>query len=130
MVLLVFTCDAPVRQFLKCVKGPTGFYSCQSIDGRLVMATIDSPSRTDQLFNQYDYHPLHQLSRCTLPDYGILCISEFVLVYMHLVCLGVTTQMLTFMKEGPRSCKLSQQQLFLLSKNPENFKGKMPSDFA
>ena len=65
-------CDAPARQFLKCVKGHSGFYSCErceikgeSTDGRLVMAAIDCPSRTDQLFNQYNYHP------CTLPDYGI-----------------------------------------------------------
>ena len=28
---------------------------------------------------------------------------------MHLVCLGVTRRMLTFMKEVPRLCKLSQQ---------------------
>ena len=135
--MLFFTCDAPARQFLKCVKGHSGFYSCErceikgeSTDGRLVMAAIDCPSRTDQLFNQYNYHPLHQLSRCTLPDYGILCISEFVLDYMHLVCLGVTMRILIFMKEGPRLCKLSQQQLFLLSNNLENIKGKIPSDFA
>ena len=49
---------------------------------------------------------------------------------MHLVCLGVTRRMLTFTKEGPRLCKLSQQQLFLLSNNLENIKGKIPSDFA
>ena len=73
--LLFFTCDAPARKFLKCVKGHSGFYSCErceikgeSTDGRLVMAAIDCPSRTDQLFNQYNYRPLHQLSRCTLPD--------------------------------------------------------------
>ena len=70
------------------------------------MPDIDCPSRADQLFNQYDYHPLHQLNRCTLPDYGILRISEFAL---DLVCLGVTRRMLAFMKEGLRLCKLSQQ---------------------
>ena len=103
--LLFFTCDAPAQQFLKCVKGHKGERSeikGESIDGRLVMAAIDCPSRTDQLFNQYNYHPLHQLSRCTLPNYGILCISEFVLDYKHLVYLGVTRWILTFMKEGPR----------------------------
>ena len=111
------------------MKGHSGFYSCErceikdeSIDGRLVMSAIDCPSGTDQLFYQYDYHPLHQLSRCTLPNYGILCTSEFVLHYMHLVCLGVTRRMLTFTREGPRLRKLSQQQLFLLSNNLENIK--------
>ena len=38
--------------------------------------------------------------------------------------------MLTFTKEGPRLCKLSQQQLFLLSNNLENIKSKLHSDFA
>ena len=117
------------------LKGHSGFYSCEicemkgeSIYGRFVMAAINCSSRTGQLFNQYDYHPLHQLSGCTL--HGILCIFKFVLDYMYLVCLCVTRRMLTFMKEGPRLCKLSQQQLFLLSSNLENIKGKIPSDFA
>ena len=68
------------------------------------MAATDCLSRTDQLRNQHDYHPLYQLSICSLPDYSILYISEFVLDYMHLVCLGVTRQMLTFMKEGSILC--------------------------
>ena len=70
--LLFFKCDAPAQQFLKFVKGHSGFYSCErceikgeSIDGRLVMAAIDCRSRTNQLFNQYNYLPIHQLSRST-----------------------------------------------------------------
>ena len=74
------------------MKGHSGFYSCErceikgeSIYSRLVMAAINCSSRTDQLFNQYDYHPLHQFSRWTLPDYGILCISEFSAL-LRIVC--------------------------------------------
>ena len=48
---------------------------------------------------------------------------------MHLDCLGVTKQILTFMKET-KIIKLSQQHFFLLSNNIENIKGKTPSDFA
>ena len=33
--LLFFTCDAPARQFLKCVKGHSGFYSCERCEIRL-----------------------------------------------------------------------------------------------
>ena len=34
-VRLFFTCNAPARQFLKCVKGHSGFYSCERCEIRL-----------------------------------------------------------------------------------------------
>ena len=87
--LLFFTCDAPAQQFLKCVKGHKGERSeikGESIDGRLVMAAIDCPSRTDQLFNQYNYHPLHQLSRCTLWYFVYFWICPWLQAFSLLGC--------------------------------------------
>ena len=55
--LLFFACDTPARQFLKSVKGHSGFYSCEictakgeSINGRLFMATVDCQPRIDEVF--------------------------------------------------------------------------------
>ena len=44
--------------------------------------------------------------------------------------LGVVRRILLFLKEGPRTCKLSQLQLNEISKNLEYLNGKLPSEFA
>ena len=137
-MIVVFYMWCPNKTILKVnQRAYSGFYSCErctvkgeSIDGRLVMATVDCQQRTDEAIQHCEYHLMHQLKRSILPNYGVLCISQFVLDYMHLVCLGVTRWILTFIKEGPRLCKLSQQQLALLSSNLAGLKGKIPSDFA
>ena len=49
---------------------------------------------------------------------------------MHLVCLGVTKRMLTYLKQGPRVCKLSNPQVNEISDNLQSLNGKLPSEFA
>ena len=39
------------------------------------------------------------------------CIAEFVLDYMHLVCLAVTKMMLSYMISGPRVSNISKSRL-------------------
>ena len=51
----------------------------ESIDGRIFMATVGCQPRTDEAFEHYEYRPMHQLKRTILPNYGVLCISQFVL---------------------------------------------------
>lgn len=72
----------------------------------------------------------HQHEKTILSDVGIKCIKQFPLDYMHLVCLGVMKRLLLSWKEGPRHLKLSPRQLKQISDKLEEFKGKMPSDFA
>lgn len=49
---------------------------------------------------------------------------------MHLVCLGVVKRLLTYLKHGPRECKLSHQQFSLLSQKLGALNSKMPRDFT
>ena len=57
-----FTCDAPARQFLKSIKGHTGYNSCEcTVKGEIVNRTMtfkdtSSPLRTDFDFNAFSYH--------------------------------------------------------------------------
>ena len=48
---------------------------------------------------------------------------------MHLVCLGVFKRMLTFLKQGPRVCKLSNDMVQDISDILISLSGKMPSEF-
>ena len=137
--LKAFICDAPARAFLKCIKGHTGYYACERCtikgyhkNGRVVLCSRDAhPQRTEEDFDELKYID-HQNSRSPLSDCGILCIKDFALDYMHLVCLGVVKRLLWFLRKGPKGspCRLSFKQISEISDHLESFKGKLPSEFA
>ena len=132
-----FICDAPARCFLKCIIGHTGYYSCErcivkgSWEGRVVFnEKEDYPSRTVTDFNNTVYEN-HQVEPTPLLQISNLnCITQFALDYMHLVCLGVVKRMLTFLKQGPRICKLSYAMVKDISDILISLGGKMPSEFS
>ena len=131
-----FICDAPARAFLKSIKGHTAYFSCErccirgSWNRRVVFNTDEKfPLRKDEDFSEMKYKD-HQIQKSPLVDVGINCVSSFVLVYMHLVCLGVVKRMLTLLKTGPRECKISFQHLQQISDVLESLQGKLPVEFA
>nr|XP_047128984.1 uncharacterized protein LOC124809195 isoform X3 [Hydra vulgaris] len=137
VTLKAFICDAPSRCFLKCIQGHTGYYSCERCqvkglyeEHRVVF--IDNKPSTPRLteeFNTFVYTQ-HQKSLTPLAQLEISCISDFVLDYMHMVCLGVVRRILTFLKSGPKHCRLSNAQIKNISDNLLSLRGMMPSEFA
>lgn len=135
-----FVCDAPARAFLKCTKAHNAYYSCERCiikgewNGRVVFDIFDDedmPSlRTEESFNDFQYQLTHQLKRSPLIEAGLSCIKSFPLDYMHLICLGVMKRILSFLKNGPRECKLSYQQFSRISDRLVELNGKMPREFA
>ncbi|CAB3993355.1 Hypothetical predicted protein [Paramuricea clavata] len=108
-----FCCVAPGRCFLKCVVGHTAYFACKrctfegSWDGRVVY-NLDNNAvlRTDELFSSLSYE-VHQKELSPLLTCGVSCVKQFILDYMHMVCLGVTKRILHYLKNGPCKCKLS-----------------------
>ena len=124
------------QEFLKCVKSHTGYFGCERCTvegsyelGRVVFDDIDSPLR-DVSFEQVLYLDTHQIHLSILIDNAIKCVTQFPLLYMRLVCLGVIKRLLLFWKEGPQQYWLSAAQLAVLSEKLKEYKGKMPSEFA
>lgn len=104
--VFAFVYDAPARSFLKCIKGHTAYYSCERCvargtwNGRVVFnSEFDAAPRTDERFQNFDYD-IHQIKKSPLIDIGLPCVTMFSLDYMHLVCLGVTKRILTFLKQA------------------------------
>ena len=131
-----FICDAPARQFLKGIKGHTGYDACErckvhgvNIENRIVFHDLDCEPRIDQDFIQIAYTG-HQLLVSPLIHSSVQCIKDFCLDYMHLVCLGVVKRLLLYLKEGPRCCRKSSNQLNVVSDTILLHYGKMPSEFA
>lgn len=135
--ILCFVCDAPARSFLKCIKGHTGYYSCERCevkgiwDSHIIFDSVESYcKRTDERFTQGKYRDTHQLQKTSLIQYGIPCVTGFPLDYMHLVCLGVTRRMLLYLIRGPKQCRLSQQHISIISASLEGLSNNIPSEFA
>ena len=134
--LKCFCCDAPARCFLKGIVGHTGYFSCErcivkgSWDGRVVFNNdkVFAP-RTDDEFSNFTYDH-HQKCASLLASHGVSCVKQFPLDYMHLVCLGVTRRLLTFLKKGPKICKLSSRHILQISEKLILLHGNMPSEFA
>ena len=132
-----FSCDAPAHQFLKCIKSHNGYFGCERckvegeyVERRMIFAEFDCPLRKDGEFDRMLYDGNHQLSESALSSTGILCVKDFALDYMHLACLGVMKRLLLYWKEGPRLCRLSQNQLSRISGTLRSCAGSVPSEFA
>ena len=131
-----FVCDAPARAFLKCVVNRASYSSYERCEikeewnGRVNFnSNSEQNLRTDETFNNFGY-PLHQEALTPLVEIADLCISQFSLHYMHLFCLGVMGRTLHYLMKGPRICRLSQQQIQLISDNLVNLNGKLPPEFS
>ena len=88
------------------------------------------PKRTDNQFLQQAYAGNHQILRSPLCEIFFPCVSGFCLDYMHLVCLGVVRRILVFLRQGPRTCKLSHQHISVISRKLIDLNGQLPSEFA
>ena len=55
----------------------------------MYLAETGSTVREDSKFSSFEYED-HQIRRSPLIDYGISCVQQFPLDYLHLVYLGIT----------------------------------------
>ena len=85
--------------------------------------------RTDQGFKS-KLCSSHQKRESPLIHSNVCCTSSFVLDYMNLVCLGVTTRILNFLHKGTSICCLLQAHLALVSEHLVSLRGNIPSSFA
>ena len=101
------TCDAPARQFIKCIKEHRGFFACERgvikgerIDNTVFLSTSEN-LRSDKDFDTLQYQGTHQHFISPIVGSAIKCIQQFPLDYMRLVCLGAVKRLLQYLKEGP-----------------------------
>lgn len=129
-----FICDSPATSFIKCIKQFNGYFGCgkcrqegEGLVGKTIFPDIDCELRTDENFRQrvdYEHHldtsPLEQV---------VGMVSQFVLDYMHLVCLGVMKKLIYLWQKGPFSCRLSAANIRKLSLEIMIICKQFPSDF-
>lgn len=131
-----FVCDAPARAYIKCVKGHTGYYSCERctqkgvyINGRMSYPEISAPLRSDRQFAEMEDQE-HHTGVSPLIDLGIGLVTTFVLDYMHLICLGVVRKLIYLWLKGPLRCRLSVGLLRVISEQMKFARQYFPRTFC
>ena len=134
-----FVCDAPARAFLKGIIG----HSCErcTIKGshfcnRVTFPGLTKTLRTNEKFRQSSYlshDHCHQKELSPLVAVQMDLVNDFILDYMHLVCLGVVRRLLYFWKgqiKGTNTGRLSATSTNIISEKLIQFNGMLPSEFV
>jgi hypothetical protein len=88
-----------------------------------------APLRTDASFrSQTDSN--HHSGETPLLRLNVGLVSQFVLDYMHLVCLGVTKKIITLWYEGPRESRLGHNTLKSISTRLQDLHKSIPCEFS
>jgi len=132
-----FVCDSPARAFVKGIKYPTGYCSCEKCtvhgeyDGKVIFPSVKSPLRTDEDFDAM-IDDEHHISACPLKPLPIGYVTQFGLDYMHLACLGVMRRLLLYWKGpvGPLHVRLGRKYICDLSSRLLHMSQCVPFEFA
>ena len=130
-------CDAPARAFLKCIKGHSGYYSCERCEqkgvyhasGRLTFPEMDAPKRCHQSFSLMK-NELHHHGASPLLTLSLDLIKGVPLDYMHLCCLGVMRMMIRLWLAGPLVTRLPATTVHVISERLSHLRSSIPREFA
>jgi len=127
--------DAPARSFIKCVKGHNAYHSCERCEvegdweGRVMLTDLQATERLDSDFKIFK-DPDHHVGSSPFASLDIGLVSQVVLDYMHLVCLGVMRKLLMAWISGPLPNRLPSRKVSLVSANLLTISRLMPEEFA
>jgi hypothetical protein len=120
--VLGFSCDAPARAYLKCVKGHTGFYGCEkcsqkgkTVDGNMTFPDLSAAKRTDEFFFMQQKQKEHRKGVSPLLELQLGLVSRFPLDYMHLICLGFVNKLIMYWLHGKRAVRVGPTQRQIIS---------------
>lgn len=100
--LSTFVCDAPARAYIKQIRPHNAHNGCErciqegvSVAGRMLFPEVNAAQRTDQSFKEQEDKDHHK-GQSSLLGLTVGMVSQFVLDFMHLVCLGVMRKLIWF----------------------------------
>ncbi|KAG1681459.1 PiggyBac transposable element-derived protein 4 [Nymphon striatum] len=130
-----FICDAPAQAYVKCIKGHSGYNSCERCiqkgvhTGRVTFPEFGAKLLTDTEFNDMR-DKAHHTGISPLKELGVGFVSQFVLDYMHLICLGIVRKIIFMWMKGPLKSRLSANLLSVISRNLADVRQSLPREFA
>jgi len=129
--------DAPARAFIKNVKGHTSYSACERCvqsgvwNGKMTFPEVNAGKRTNVSFDELSDEDHHR-GTSPMSNLGIGMVSQFVLDYMHLVCLGVVRQLICLWLTGPVSgiFRLRARTVTDISESLVRLRKYLPCEFA
>lgn len=128
--------DAPARSFLKSVNNHNAYYGCErcSRKGKWQRRVIYPVNRVGEMYSDSSFaerkYIKHHCGDSPIEQLSIGMISQIVLDYMHLCCLGVMKKLLLSWTEGPGHCKLRRKDINTISDRLISFRNQLPSEFS
>jgi len=137
VIIHSFVCDAPARAYVKGIKSPSGYSSCEKCTvhgeyyGKVIFPVANCPLRTDEAFDAMTDED-HHISPCPLKPLPIGYVTQFGLDYMHLACLGVMRRLILYWKgpNGPLHVRLGRKLICDLSSHLLYLSQFVPVEFA
>lgn len=126
--------DAPARSFLKCTVPYNAYFGCERCCdkgkylGRVIFPNFSAQKRTNETFKNQD-EARHHVAVSPLLRMNVGLVSDVVLDYMHLVCLGVMRKLLQCWYKGPLPHKLDQRSLKIISARLLKIRKFIPLEF-
>ena len=133
--IAAFVCDMSARAMIKCVKGHGAYGGCDRCTqhgiykNKVVYPDCNAPLRTDSSFIAMS-DEIHHIQECPLNNLNVGMVSNFVLDYMHLVCLGVVRKLTSLWLGGPLKIRLGPLSKKLINDSLLSCQVYMPSDFS
>lgn len=131
-----FVCDGPAKSFIKQMKYPNSYHSCNhcNIKGKydeiVCFKEIGNTMRTDYSFREKLDRPHHK-DTTPLVNLPIDMVHAFPFDYMHVVCLGVVKRLLRYWMEGPlKQQRISANHQLQISNKLLSLRSCFPSDFS
>ena len=142
--ILHFSCDAPARSFIKCIKNHSSYNGCEkciqkgiAVNGHVKFLEIESPLRTNNDFFSM-VHKEHHVGKTPLMnidfgDEGL--VSKFPLDCMHLIDLGVVRKLILYWKcngemRKKDSVRIGNKNIEEISRKLIVFSDLMPAEFS
>ncbi|XP_075158457.1 uncharacterized protein LOC142231716 [Haematobia irritans] len=135
-----FICDSPARAFICDIVGHNSLNGCIKcyqkgirIEHVTVYSSYISQLRTDDDFKQRtqkEFHKQNSMNGPTgLEELGIGMISQFPLEPMHLIDLGVTKKMVSYLLDNQSMAKLTTEQANTISRRLVELAPYIPKEF-
>ena len=129
-------CDRPARSFVKGIKSHNAYFGCDRCTvkgewhGSVCFLDTNCGRRTNASFRNR-YQPEHHSGVSPFQELNSVDMtSDFPVDFMHLICLGVTSRILDYLRSGPNTCRLSSSQIESFDDLLLSMRSCIPSDFS
>ncbi|KAL6419540.1 hypothetical protein ACFW04_013798 [Cataglyphis niger] len=136
LTIRAIICDTPAKSFVTGSKGYDAYFGCGKcfcegdyINHKMIFLDENAPPRKNSNFRTRENEE-HHICISPFENLTVDMINNFLLDYMHLICLGVMKKMLNLWIKGHQISRLRSAQVQELSRDIIELREYIPIEFA